>query len=119
MKERRQHERINSPQPLPVLDQMTGEQLGLLIDLSIDGLLIETNTLLQAGSVYQLEVMLPLAVDRSKNIEFTVKVAWAEAEGQTGVYCAGLFAIDLSDYELVNIEQLLKLWVLEEMCVNF
>ncbi len=118
MKERRKHERINSPQPLLVLDRTTGEQLGLLIDLSIDGLLIETKALMQVGSIYQLKVMLPQAVDRSKNIEFSVEVVWAEAQGQKGVNCAGLFAIDISDYELVSIEQLLDLWVLEETCVD-
>lgn len=119
MKERRQQERINSPFPLPVLDQMTGEQLGLLIDLSIDGLLIETDTLLEVESIYQLQVMLPETVDQSNNIEFSVKVVWAEARSQKGVFCAGLFATDLSDYALVNIEQMLEFWMLEETCVNF
>ena len=117
MKERRKHKRIQSPQPLPVLDRTTGKQLGLLVDLSIGGLLIETKTLLQVGSVYQLQIILLQTVSKSK-IELSAEVVWSEAKGQQEIYCAGLLAIEISDYELERIEQLLELWMNTEACVN-
>ena len=118
MKERRQHKRIHSPQPLPVLDRMTGEQLGLLVDLSVGGLLIKTKTVMQVDDIYQLQIMLPQPVGQSKNIEFEAEVVRADSSAQEGIYCAGFLAVNISDYELERIEQLLDLWVLEETCVD-
>lgn len=118
MNERRKHQRINSPEPVPVLNRTTGERIGLLVDLSFGGLLLESETLLQVEETYQLQIMLPQAVGKSKKIEFTAEIVWAKTQEQHNTYSAGLQVIEISDYELERIEQLLELWVLEHASVH-
>ncbi|MCH9698670.1 MAG: PilZ domain-containing protein [Gammaproteobacteria bacterium] len=118
MNERRKHKRINSPEPLPVLDRITGDRIGLLVDLSFGGLLLESNTLLQVEETYQLQIILPQAVGKSKKIEFTAEIVWSNTQEPHNTFCAGLQVIEISDYELERIEQLLGLWMLENASVR-
>ena len=112
MIERRKHKRSKSHYPLPVMDRNTGEQLGILIDLSLSGLLMRTMRTVRINSTYPLQIIFPLTIGKSNNIEFSAKIVWIDSLEQKGLY-AGLSFIDVSDDALDRIRQLVDLWSLE------
>ncbi len=115
MVERRKHKRSKSPQLLPVLNKSSGEQLGMLVDLSIGGLLMITMGDVQVNQIYQLQIILPQPAGKSKTIEFSAEVAWADLQQPKETSWAGFQVIDITDYELERIGELIDTWSLAEI----
>lgn len=114
MIERRKHKRSKSPQGLPILHAETGEQLGMLVDLSLGGLLMMSMRTMQVNSIHPLQIVLPLSAGESKDILFSAEVAWIDPTNRNGTFWTGFHVIDISEYELERIGQLVDQWALEE-----
>ncbi len=112
MAERRKNSRVKSPQLLPVLDANSGEQLGLLGDLSLGGLLMITTNELLIDAIYHLQILLPQPAGASNKIEFSAEVAWSESMEENGACWTGFHIIDISDYEIERIGQLIDQWAI-------
>lgn len=114
MVKRRKHQRIKSPQLLPVVNANSGKQLGMLVDLSFSGLLMITTSDLLIDTIYQIQIVLPQLVGTSKKIEFSAEVAWADSPEENGACWTGFKIINISDYELERIGQLFDQWSLAQ-----
>ena len=114
MIERRKHKRSRSPQGLPILHANTGEQLGMLMDLSLGGLLMMSMSAMEVNRTYPLRIILPLSDCESKNIRLSAEVAWIDPTNRNGTFWAGFHVIDISEYELERIGQLVDQWALEQ-----
>ncbi len=110
MVERRKHKRVKSPQLLPVIDVNSKKQLGRLVDLSQGGLLMITTSNLPIDNIYQLQIDLPQHVGALNKIEFSAEVAWSESPEANESCWTGFQIIDISDYELEQIGQLIDQW---------
>ncbi|MEE9346097.1 MAG: PilZ domain-containing protein [Methylococcales bacterium] len=108
--ERRQHKRSKSPQLLPVLNVISGEQLGMLVELSFGGLQIMTTSDLLIDAIYHLQIVFPQPEGPSEKIEFSAEVEWFDSRKQNGVCWAGFQIINISDYELERVGRLVNLW---------
>lgn len=107
---RRQHRRYVSPEPFEVYHNDSGELLGLLVDLSVGGMLLRADSFLESGTVYQLKIKLKERLLDSKIIRFCAEVVWANHFKQQGMSCAGFLITEISDDDLERIEQLLDAW---------
>ncbi len=114
MVEKRKHKRSKSPQGLPILHAKTGEQLGMLVDLSLGGLLMMSIKAMEINRTYPLQIILPLSEGESINIRLSAEVAWIDSTNHQGTFWAGFHVIDISEYELERIGQLVDKWALEE-----
>lgn len=110
MLNRRKHRRYVSPEPFEVYHSDSGELLGLLVDLSVGGLLLRADTCLESGAVYELKIKLKERLLNSKTIRFSAEIVWANHLKQQGMSCAGFLITEISDDDLERIEQLLDAW---------
>lgn len=112
MKERRRHKRFKSPLPFEVLDIKTGQQLGKLIDLSVGGLLILTEYILQVNDVFSLKLNIEEPDEDPVYIELSAEVVWSHLFEEKKIRCAGFLINEISYDDLESIEQLLDAWEL-------
>ena len=110
MTNRRKHRRYVSPEPFEVYHNESGKLLGLLVDLSVGGLLLRADSCLESGTVYQLKIKLKERLVESRIIRFCAEVVWVNHLKQQGISCAGFLITDISDDDLERIEQLLDAW---------
>jgi len=114
MHQRRQYERSQSPQFLPVIDRYSDQSIGMLADLSPGGLLIMVDEPISVHRVFQLQIKLPESVNGSGVLEFGAESVWVESSDQMGVCWVGLQIIDISDYYKSVVEELVEIWAEQE-----
>ena len=95
---------------LDIFDQVTGNKLGRVVNISAEGLMLLSDNPVEAGSVYQLDVALPRLVKQRSRISFGAEAIWSSPSAQPGSYWTGFRIIDASDDDTVTIDQLLYDW---------
>ncbi|NRB38409.1 MAG: PilZ domain-containing protein [Pseudomonadales bacterium] len=104
----RKHERHNTDQSIIVIDTMTEQQVGLLANVSEDGLMIAGSTALETEAIYQLRLLLPEEIGASSpSINLGVDCLWVSGnEEWGGLYWSGCHIIDYAD-DAIEVLQLL------------
>lgn len=69
---------------------------------------------MEINRTYPLQIILPLSEGESKNIRLSAEVAWIDSTNHQGAFWTGFHVIDISEYELERIGQLVDKWALEE-----
>ncbi len=110
MIEQRKHRRYISPEPFEIYYRDSGKLLGVLVDLSVGGLLLRADSNLESGTVYQLKIKLKERLLDSNRIHFGAEVVWVNQFKQQGISCAGFLITEISDDDQERIEQLLDAW---------
>ena len=78
-----------------ILDAHSGEVLGQLANLSVDGLMAVSSLRINCGTVYQVRV--PLAVGgQLVEIQVGIEALWCEDANESGSYWTGFQIIDIS-----------------------
>lgn len=107
MDERRGSERIDAYQVgLAAVNDVDGEQLGVIGNLSLGGMMLIANQQLHADGVLQLKINVPNELG-SGLISMGVKVLWCTPANSPREYWAGLETIDISDTDRDSLQQLL------------
>lgn len=107
MDERRGSERIDAYQAgLAAVNDVDGEQLGVIGNLSLGGMMLIANQQLHADGVLQLKINVPNELG-SGRISMGVKVLWCTPANSPREYWAGLETIDISDTDRDSLQQLL------------
>ena len=107
MDERRNSERIDAYQVgLAAVNDVDGEQLGVIGNLSLGGMMLIANQQLQAGGILQLKIDVPKELG-SGLIYVGVKILWCTPANSPKEYWAGLETIDISDRDRDSLQQLL------------
>lgn len=109
---RRKHPRHALRDTVIVLDQSTGEPVGTVANLSLEGLMLVNNKPLHADSLYQLCLQVPEGLMPGQpawEIRMGVDCLWnSPAENVTAAtYWSGCQIIDISDTDFARIQQLI------------
>ena len=94
--------------PVPAVDAASGETLGALVNISIEGLMLMSNQALETNRLYQVTLALPEAISGHSEIELGVDCLWTRDDEQFGHHWSGFQIIDASQDAIKVIEQLIR-----------
>ena len=76
MTEQRKSPRKIANEVLEVFDQITSTQLGRVVNISAEGLMLLSHARIDPGSVYQLDLRLPRLIKGHSKISFGAEAVW-------------------------------------------
>ncbi len=107
MHERRRHSRQGTELQLEVFDLNTGQRLGRVVDLSIDGFMLFSDTLLAADAVWQCRLVCQTGQPEVEEIRLGADCLWSRPGADNQHYWAGFHIIDLAEDQAQALESLL------------
>jgi hypothetical protein len=110
MKEKRKTPRKIADDVLEVSDQHTGTKLGQMVNISAEGLMLISNEPFTAGSVYEMDLKLPRLLKGHSKVSFGAEVVWSMPASQPGSHWSGFRIIDLSEDDVLTIDDLILDW---------
>ena len=96
--EKRKHERIaleTTGWQAELIDQLSGQKLGDVVNLSTNGLMMITSKSIESDSLYQLECISRGPDDQEARFTAGVEVLWTSPASQPDTVWAGLQIIDM------------------------
>ncbi|MFH1148603.1 MAG: PilZ domain-containing protein [Pseudomonadota bacterium] len=76
MLEKRKEKRKNLLYYLPVVDRNTGEQMGHLVDITRNGMMLISKEPIEKGLMFQIKIELQAIVSGHTQLEFDVESRW-------------------------------------------
>ena len=95
---------------LEVFDQITGTQLGKVVNISAEGVMLLSHEPISTGSVYQLDLKLPRLIKNHSKISFGAEAVWSIEAAQPDSYWTGFRMIDISEENILTIDNLIFDW---------
>jgi hypothetical protein len=108
MEEHRKSTRKIADEVLEVTDQITDMQIGRVVNISSDGLMILSEEPMLAGSVLKMNMTLPNGSD--KIVSFQAEVIWSSETTQPDSYWSGLHITEISPENVLEIDKLILEW---------
>lgn len=109
MDERRKSERKQTQHFFGLYDQDTGDYVGKLVDLSIKGMMVRAEQLMDTDCIYEFRIELPKPIARKTELLFDAKCMWCvESTHLDGKYDAGFEISDIKFEEIETIQYLLN-----------
>ena len=103
MVEHRRSRRKKVHQGIQVTNSITGEALGYVGNLSIDGMLLIANRELPDNALFQFYFDLPAAAGAPRRFEIGVHEQWGEPANMPGQYWSGFRIIDIAPEDRVAL----------------
>ena len=94
-------------QALVISNAMTGESMGRIGNLSVDGVMLNTTHEVPDGCLYQVQFQLRDAQQQVQRMEIGIQCLWSEAARTEHSYWIGCKIVDISDAQ----QQVLDAWV--------
>ena len=110
MTEQRKSPRKIANEVLEVFDQITGTQLGQVVNISAEGLMLLSHSQIDPGSVFQLDLKLPRVIKHHSRISFGAEAVWSAEAAQPDNYWTGFKVIDISEEHTLTIDELIFDW---------
>lgn len=104
MNEARRNKRRKADDAMPVVDTMTGQSIGRVGDLSVDGMMLIAEHRIRDNALYQVTFHLPDARGLPVPIEIGLHEQWTAPSALPGQYWTGLRIIDISARDLDAID---------------
>ncbi|HNE25853.1 MAG TPA: PilZ domain-containing protein [Pseudomonadales bacterium] len=116
---RRKYPRHNLQDVVRVIDKATGQSVGTVANLSLDGLMVVDNVPLNLDCIYQLSVCVDEGVlggvaGKIRELHLGVDCLWnsPSASVTSAAYWSGCQIIDVSDEDMVVIQHLVDVLAL-------
>jgi len=103
MHEKRKHARKHLGCTFKVSDINSNQVIGCMVDLSMDGFMLLTDKIHEAGTILQLRVDFTGEVNGVSHIELGAESLWIGAANKANHFWAGFRIIDLSDSAAATI----------------
>ena len=103
----RKLERKEINQTIRAHDIINGGNLGELVNITTQGMMLMTEKDIQANSIFQLELGLPTEIRGSSTLMAGVDCLWCKPIENSHLYWAGFHIIDISTTGLEQIETLI------------
>ena len=110
MQEQRHCQRKVANEILIIVDQITGNHIGRVVNISSEGLMLLSDEPMVTGSVYQLELLLPNAQSNQEKISFATEAVWCTEASQPESFWSGFHIIDIAAEDVLVIDQLILDW---------
>jgi hypothetical protein len=115
MNDQRKTPRKAANEVLEVADQITGVQIGRVVNISAEGLMLLGQEPIITGSVYQLELLLQgLSSGDQSKISFGAEAVWTMEATQPDSFWTGFRIIDISNEGVLLIDELILNWHVSE-----
>ena len=85
-----------------IRDRHSGDLIGHLVDLTPEGLLVGSETPVEAGKVLSMQMELPDDVSDRQFLKFDAQVAWCRKDTELSFYDIGFQLVDISP-EVIGI----------------
>jgi len=93
----RKHERMYLSIDVPVIDVLQEEEIGNVVNLTVEGMMLALRQPRQPGAIYQLALLLPEDLDNGADtIKIGADCLWCSDTSAGGRYWAGLQIVDAS-----------------------
>ena len=104
-RDKREHKRFQLPNPLDVIDTISKNSLGELVNISAKGLMLLGDKPILDGSVYQVKVRL---TESGQHFLFMgIECLWKSESGSRTKYWSGYRIIDISDQNQTLLDRLI------------
>lgn len=110
MNEKRKSPRKIANEVLEVCDQITGTQIGRIVNISSEGLMLLSSEQINPGSVFQVDLRLPRLIKGHSKISFGAEAVWSSQAAQPDSFWTGMRMIDISDDDVLTIDELIFDW---------
>jgi hypothetical protein len=105
--EMRKKVRVDVPGVVCVTDRQTGRELGQLVNISEEGLMILTSAALAENTIFQLSLGFCNQAGEDDPIEVGVECLWCHESNNASQYWAGFYIIDISGQHQERIRRLI------------
>ncbi len=108
MQDKRKLARCTVDDILEVFDIHSERQIGRVVDISVEGLMLISQTPIEVNRIFQLLIPLPMSLEGCNEIRLGVESLWARESGDGTQYWSGFHVICISDQDRDCIEQMLS-----------
>ncbi|MCW9058404.1 MAG: PilZ domain-containing protein [Gammaproteobacteria bacterium] len=106
--EKRKLERCPVTEVLEVFDVHSERQLGRLVDITQEGMMITSQNPIMVNRIFQLLIPLPAPLEGCNEIRLGVESLWSRESHDGACYWTGFHVICISDQDRACIERLFK-----------
>jgi hypothetical protein len=110
MQEQRHSQRKVANEILIIADQIAGTQIGRVVNISAEGLMLLSDEPMVTGSVYQLDLILPNPKNDQEKIPFAAEAVWCTEASQPDSFWSGFHIIDIAAEDVLIIDELILDW---------
>ncbi len=110
MQEKRHSPRKVADQILDVSDQITGNPIGRVVNISAEGFMLLSEEPVVTGSIYQLMLETPKSQGDKAPIKFGAEAVWCTEATQPNSYWSGFHIIDIDNEDVLSIDQMVLDW---------
>ena len=114
MPDRRRHPRVPAPFEINVFDKNTGEHIGRLVNLSLEGIMLVGGKPTTINCVYECRMTLPVSIYGKNEIAFDAVCLWSSKIKDSERYQGG-FSIKNAPIELRELMKLVLNNAIEEL----
>lgn len=105
---RRKYPRFDIHGPIQVISQSDGESLGVVANMSVDGLMLAGRAL-DSDHLHQLTLKLPGAIEGIDSINLVVDCLWSSSSDlKTDIFWSGCHIIDYADSDISLVERIIE-----------
>jgi hypothetical protein len=108
MPERRGLKRRHLLYYLRVFDQSTGRQIGHLVDITKEGMMVMSERPIRPGRTLSLRMMLPEEVSKEAAVEFEATSLWTGQDINPEFYDTGFKVTNITRRQLAMLETLIE-----------
>ena len=110
VQDNRGHQRIEVSEVIKVVDRQTGKTVGQLVNISEDGLMLQSREPVPENSIFQLSLEFPAnsASAADGPLMIGVESLWSNSSSDQSQHWVGFYIIDISEQDLERIQQLPK-----------
>ena len=106
---RRKHPRHHLREPVQVYDRMADRELGLLANISLDGIMVASQNEIDTDTLYQVSLIFPESINGINSINVGVDCMWCSANTENAnLFWSGFHIIGYDDDEVSILEQLIN-----------
>ncbi len=95
----RKHPRFDLKQPLRVFDTLSGEDMGMLVNVSEEGMMLLGDKPVVSDGVYQVSIPLQSIPENDVSLSIGVECLWSNGADMDGKNWSGFRIIDISENE--------------------
>jgi len=106
--ETRRKQRHELRKPIPVIDTLSGESVGALANITVEGMLIICNRPMDANRIYQIALQLPDDIDGHSSVNVGIDCLWVKQGESQELNWAGCEIIDADQDAIDVIESLIR-----------
>jgi hypothetical protein len=110
MQEQRQSPRKVADHVLEIYDQVTGNMLGRIVNISAEGFMLLSQEPMLSGTEYQLNLVDPSSNHQQTQIEFSAEAIWSTEASQPESFWSGFHITDISSDDVLFIDRLIIEW---------